>query len=93
MTSYVYIVKVDPEAAPCGDSDNGGSVGECVVSRGENGFESKQLSLQLELGIQYTVTVRTINCGTQTGNDSDPVNVLLLCKFSSCSYIVSNFSL
>lgn len=74
-----YILKVYPAAAPCaGDGVSG--AGECVVREGERGFESRELSLQLELGVEYEVTVSTVNCETQAGNDSDPMHVLLHSK-------------
>lgn len=75
MTSYV--VTVSPAAAPCSEDGDGNSTGVCMVSAGDSGFEDRRLSLLLELGIEYRVTVSTINCGTQAGNNSDPLLILL----------------
>ena len=74
-----YILQVHPAAAPCA-GDGVSSAGECVVREGEGGFESRELSLQLELGVEYEVTVSTVNCGTQAGNESDPIHILLYSK-------------
>ena len=79
-----YVLKVNPAALPCA-SDDVGSAGECEISEGEAGFESRELSLQLELGVKYEVTVRTVNCGTQAGNHSDPIHVLLYRKYNYSS--------
>ena len=65
-----------PPASPC----SGGGGGQCVVGDGDIGFSSRELSLQLELGVAYEVTVSTVNCGIQAGRDSDPVAILLQCK-------------
>ena len=72
-----YILQVHPAAAPCA-GDGVSSAGECVVREGEGGFESRELSLQLELGVEYEMTVSTVNCGTQAGNESDPIAIIPL---------------
>ena len=74
-----YSVRVAPPASPCADQGSG-EVGECVVRRGEAGFDSRTLSLELQLGVKYMVTVATTNCGMQTGSESDPIIILLDCK-------------
>ena len=84
-----YILKVYPAAAPCA-GDGVRSAGECVVKEGEREFESRELSLQLELGIEYEVTVSTVNCGTQAGNDSDPMHILLHSKYNSIMETVAS---
>ena len=53
-----------------------------MVGEGDSGFSSRDMSLQLELGVVYEVTVSTLNCGTQTGRESDPVTILLQCKYT-----------
>ena len=78
-TPMRYILQVHPAAAPCA-GDGVSSAGECVVREGEGGFESRELNLQLELGVEYEVTVSTVNCGTQAGNESDPIHILLHSK-------------
>ena len=83
-----YSVRVAPPASPCADQGSG-EVGECVVRRGEAGFDSRTLSLELQLGVKYTVTVATTNCEMQIGSESDPIIILLDCKcvaFSGCSF-------
>ena len=80
MNVTSYRVRVSPPATPCGDVIGSGEVGECVVGRGEPGFESMALGLQLTLGVEYWVTVTTTNCGTQTGSESDPIVIRLECK-------------
>ena len=76
-----YILQVHPAATPCA-GDGVSSAGECVVREGEGGFGSRELSLQLELGVEYEVTVSTVNCGTQAGNESDPIHILLHSKLN-----------
>ena len=71
-----YIVVIHPLAPPCNDSD-GVSGGKCVINEGDDGFSSRELILQLNLGVKYKVIARSVNCGTQAGNDSDPVSILL----------------
>ena len=90
-----YTVTVRPPASPCS-----GGGGQCVVGEGDIGFSSRDMSLQLQLGVAYEVTVSTLNCGTQAGRESDPVTILLQCKCthkipSMCSdrdFFVQQFS-
>ena len=77
MNVTSYRVRVSPPATPCG------VMGECVVRREETEFERRALSLELQLGVEYWVTVTTTNCGTQTGGESDPIIILLDCKSSA----------
>ena len=72
-------ISVSPVAPPCGDV--GGGVGECVIRRGESGFDEQTLSLELDLGVEYMVSVGTTNCGTQSGRESDPIIITLDCEF------------
>ena len=74
-----YIVKVHPAAAPCNSNDVVGS--DCVIKKGEIDFEEKALSLLLEVAVEYEVSVSTVNCETQAGSYSNPINIQLLCKY------------
>lgn len=76
-----FILKVYPAALPCSDKKDMSS-GVCVIDEGDNEFNSRELRLQLELGVEYKVSVSTVNCGTQAGNESDPVSILLHGTFS-----------
>ena len=71
-------ISVSPVAPPCGDV--GGGVGECVIRRGESGFDEQILSLELDLGVKYVVSVVTTNCGMQSGRESDPIIITLDCE-------------
>ena len=81
-----FILKVYPAALPCRDEKDM-SRGVCVIDEGDNEFNSRELRLQLELGVEYKVTVSTVNCGTQAGNESDPVSILLHGTFSMNIYL------
>ena len=78
-----FILKVYPAALPCSNEKDMSS-GVCVIDEGDN---SRELRLQLELGVEYKVTVTTVNCGTQAGNESDPISILLHGMFSMNVYL------
>ena len=69
-----YSVRVSPATAPCDDD------GECVIEKGENGFNNRVLNLEIILGLVYSVSVSTVNCGTQIGTYSNPHSIILLCE-------------
>ena len=48
-----------------------------MVEEGDSGFKSREFSLQLELRVEYEVTVSTVNCDTQAGNESNSIRILL----------------